>query len=188
MAVEFYCKVSGAIIGPFSNNHLIAMASNGKLTPEDFIRTSNSSTWIKANKISGLVFNNSKIDQAETESIKKEPSKIQSTRVYNLKTSKTSYLFLKILSNMYMGFGFLILTLIPLVLVYLLILHGGISNSIKNNNMVFEILIFIGGGSFSGVMMLAIGQSIKLAVNTADNIQLLTQSFVKSLNQPKDED
>ena len=89
---------------------------------------------------------------------------------------------------MYMGFGFLILTLIPLVLVYLLILHGGISNSIKNNNMVFEILIFIGGGSFSGVMMLAIGQSIKLAVNTADNIQLLTQSFVKSLNQPKDED
>ena len=36
--------------------------------------------------------------------------------------------------------------------------------------------------------MLAIGQSIKLAVNTADNIQLLTQSFVKSLNQPKDED
>lgn len=188
MAVEFYCKVSGTIIGPFSNNQLIAMASNGKLTPEDFIRTSNSSTWIKANKISGLVFNNSKIDQAETESIKKEPLKIQSTRVYNLKTSKTSYDFLNYLSAIFVGLGWLSFALIPIAILYPLILNWGNLKTHFRPEHAFEIILFIGGTSFVGVMMLAIGQSIKLAVNTADNIQLLTQSFVKSLNQPKDED
>ena len=166
MAVEFFCKIDGAIIGPLSNSQLLTMASNGKLSPDDFIRTSNSNTWIKANKISGLKFNNANFNQTQTET----------TEHYN---PQNSYVFLRILSNIYMGFGFLILILIPIVIVYLLVLHGGISKSTD----AFEILLFIGAGSFSGLMMLAIGQSFKLAINTADNIHLLTQCSIKIAKQ-----
>lgn len=169
MAVEFFCKIDGAIIGPLSNSQLLTMASNGKLSPDDFIRTSNSNTWIKANKISGLKFNNANFNQTQKETT-------ETTEHHN---PQNSCVFLRILSNIYMGFGFLILILIPIVIVYLLVLHGGISKSTD----AFEILLFIGAGSFSGVMMLAIGQSFKLAINTADNIHLLTQCSLKIAKQ-----
>lgn len=188
MAVEFYCKVSGTIIGPFSNNQLIAMASNGKLTPEDFIRTSNSSTWIKANKISGLVFNNSKIDQAETESIKKEPSKIQMIEIHSHKnsTSKSTsnYTSIRVLSFIYLVTGYVVLILVPFLVILGLLRNWG--NIYEKD--AFAILGFGICGGILAVSMLAFGQLLQLAIDTADNIQLLTQSFVKSLKQPKDKD
>jgi hypothetical protein len=184
MAVEFYCKISGAIIGPFSNNQLIAMAGNGKLTPEDFIRTSNSSTWIKANKISGLVFNNSKIDQAETEPSKKESSKFQATKNYSYSYSKSDYSSISILSAIYVVSGYVILILIPFLVFMVVMKNWGHIDQME----AFGILGFVICGAILAVSMLAFGQLLQLAINTADNIQLLTQSFVKNLKQPKDED
>lgn len=181
MAVDFYCKVNGAIIGPISNNQLMAMASNGKLSPEDFIRTNNSTAWIKANKISGLVFNTSKTDQTEIKSTKKEPSKFQATN--NISNSKSQYSSISILSFIYLVFGYVILFSIPPLLIIGVIKSWG-DIGMKEAFVVLGLVIF---GAISGVSMVAFGQLLQLAINTADNIQLLTQSFVKSLKQPINE-
>ena len=51
--VEWYCQVMGSEVGPLSQEQLVDMARQHRLTPEDLVRRNNSS-WVPAFQVKGL--------------------------------------------------------------------------------------------------------------------------------------
>jgi hypothetical protein len=54
MSHHWFCKVSGKQVGPLSSQQLKAMAAQGKLHPDDFIRQGEEGQWVAASRVKGL--------------------------------------------------------------------------------------------------------------------------------------
>lgn len=57
MPQELFCKIDGRETGPHSARAIQQLAGSGQLKPEDLVRRSDSSKWVTASKVNGLVFN-----------------------------------------------------------------------------------------------------------------------------------
>lgn len=56
MPQEFYCQIDGRETGPHSVKEIQRLACEGELKPEDLVRQPDSSRWVAASKLKGLVF------------------------------------------------------------------------------------------------------------------------------------
>ena len=54
MSVEWFCRISGEVSGPFSAHQLKELAQSGRLTPEDQVRQGADAVWITAERVKGL--------------------------------------------------------------------------------------------------------------------------------------
>ncbi len=55
MAVEWYCKIAGAELGPLSGQQLKALAADGRLRPGDEVRQGSDGKWVPASRVKGLL-------------------------------------------------------------------------------------------------------------------------------------
>lgn len=53
---QLYCKIAGAVTGPFEPAALKRMAENGELMPTDRVRRGSDGKWILAERVKGLCF------------------------------------------------------------------------------------------------------------------------------------
>ena len=54
MSVEWYCRLMGAEMGPFTSSQLIQMARSHQLTPQDFVKKGSDGKWVDAHRVKGL--------------------------------------------------------------------------------------------------------------------------------------
>lgn len=54
MLAEWFCRISGDDLGPLSSGELKAMAADGRLRPEDYLRKGTEGPWLLAAGIKGL--------------------------------------------------------------------------------------------------------------------------------------
>lgn len=54
MAKDWYCRIAGQVIGPFSAAQLRALADEGRLSPGDPLRQGVSGVWVPAASVKGL--------------------------------------------------------------------------------------------------------------------------------------
>jgi len=54
MSVEWYCRLMGAEMGPFTSSQLIQMARSHQLTPQDFVKKGAEGKWAGAHRVKGL--------------------------------------------------------------------------------------------------------------------------------------
>lgn len=54
MPAEWYCRVMGSELGPFTSAELLEMARNHRLSPEDSVRRGTDGSWISAYRVKGL--------------------------------------------------------------------------------------------------------------------------------------
>lgn len=54
MATQWYCRLMGTEMGPYSSSQLIEMARSHQLTPEDFVRKGADGDWVYASRVKGL--------------------------------------------------------------------------------------------------------------------------------------
>jgi len=63
MAVEWYCRLMGTEMGPYTSSQLIQMARSHQLTPQDVVKKGADGNWVDANRVKGL------FDEAASSSI-----------------------------------------------------------------------------------------------------------------------
>ena len=54
MAVQWFCRLMGSEMGPFTSSQLLEMARSHQLTPEDFVKKGVDGTWVDASRVKGL--------------------------------------------------------------------------------------------------------------------------------------
>ena len=54
MAVEWYCRLMGTEMGPFTSSQLIQMARSHQLTPQDVVKKGAEGKWVDAHRVKGL--------------------------------------------------------------------------------------------------------------------------------------
>jgi hypothetical protein len=54
MHVEWYCRLMGAELGPFSGAQLLDMARKHRVTPEDLVKKGTFGEWVPAYRVKGL--------------------------------------------------------------------------------------------------------------------------------------
>jgi hypothetical protein len=54
MAVEWYCRLMGSELGPFSGAQLLEMARMHRVTPEDLVKKGPLGEWVPAYRVKGL--------------------------------------------------------------------------------------------------------------------------------------
>ncbi|QEG33348.1 DUF4339 domain-containing protein [Bythopirellula goksoeyrii] len=54
MATEWYCRLMGSELGPFSSKQLLEMARQHQITPDDSVRKGADGTWVGAHRVKGL--------------------------------------------------------------------------------------------------------------------------------------
>ncbi len=54
MAKDWYCRIAGEELGPFSASQLRALAAEGRLSPGDPLRQGDSGVWVPAASVKGL--------------------------------------------------------------------------------------------------------------------------------------
>lgn len=54
MPVEWYCRLMGTDMGPFTSSQLIEMARSHQLTPQDFVKKGAGGNWVDAHRVKGL--------------------------------------------------------------------------------------------------------------------------------------
>ena len=54
MQAEWYCRVMGSELGPFTSSQLLEMARMHRLSPEDFVRRGLGGAWTAAYRVKGL--------------------------------------------------------------------------------------------------------------------------------------
>jgi hypothetical protein len=51
---QWYCKLMGDELGPFTSAQLLEMARSHKLTPDDYVRKGETGAWVGAYRVKGL--------------------------------------------------------------------------------------------------------------------------------------
>jgi hypothetical protein len=54
MASQWYCRLMGTEMGPFSSKQLLEMARHHQITPDDSVRKGDDGTWVEAGRVKGL--------------------------------------------------------------------------------------------------------------------------------------
>lgn len=54
MASQWYCRLMGTEMGPFSSRQLLDMARSHQLTPNDAVRKGPKGRWVEASRVKGL--------------------------------------------------------------------------------------------------------------------------------------
>ncbi|TWT74578.1 hypothetical protein Pla123a_34020 [Posidoniimonas polymericola] len=54
MATEWYCRLMGAELGPFTSKQLLEMARSHQVTPDDSVRKGPDGEWVGAHRVKGL--------------------------------------------------------------------------------------------------------------------------------------
>lgn len=54
MAVQWYCRMMGTELGPYTAAQLIDLARQSRLTPEDWVRKGADGQWVSADRVHGL--------------------------------------------------------------------------------------------------------------------------------------
>ena len=54
MSVEWYCRLMGTEMGPYTSKQLIEMARSHQLTPQDFVKKGADGRWVDAHRVKGL--------------------------------------------------------------------------------------------------------------------------------------
>jgi hypothetical protein len=54
MHVEWYCRLMGSELGPFSGAQLLDMARKHRVTPEDLVKKGSFGEWVPAYRVKGL--------------------------------------------------------------------------------------------------------------------------------------
>jgi len=54
MASQWYCRLMGTELGPFTSKQLLEMARSHRLMPDDSVRKETDGTWVSAHHVRGL--------------------------------------------------------------------------------------------------------------------------------------
>ncbi|MEO2048863.1 MAG: DUF4339 domain-containing protein [Pirellulales bacterium] len=54
MSVEWYCRLMGAEMGPFTSSQLVQMARSHQLTPQDLVKKGTDGKWVDAYRVKRL--------------------------------------------------------------------------------------------------------------------------------------
>lgn len=54
MASQWYCRLMGTEMGPFTSKELLEMAQTHKVTPEDWVKKGADGKWVEAHRVKGL--------------------------------------------------------------------------------------------------------------------------------------
>src|SRR5689334_13099446 len=54
MATQWYCRLMGAELGPFTSKQLLEMARNHRLMPDDSVKKEAEGMWVAAHRVKGL--------------------------------------------------------------------------------------------------------------------------------------
>src|SRR5690606_29014300 len=54
MASQWFCRLMGTELGPFTSKQLLEMARQHQITPEDAVRKGPDGTWVEAHRVKGL--------------------------------------------------------------------------------------------------------------------------------------
>ncbi len=54
MASQWYCRLMGTELGPFTSKELLEMARQHQITPEDAVRKGPDGSWVEAHRVKGL--------------------------------------------------------------------------------------------------------------------------------------
>lgn len=54
MATQWYCRLMGTEMGPFSSKQLLEMAKSHKITPDDSVKKGADGNWVDAHRVKGL--------------------------------------------------------------------------------------------------------------------------------------
>jgi len=54
MSVEWFCRLMGTEMGPYTSSQLIEMARSHRLTPDDSVRKGAEGNWVDAHRVKGL--------------------------------------------------------------------------------------------------------------------------------------
>lgn len=54
MSIEWYCRLMGSEMGPYTSTQLIEMARSHQLTPQDFVKKGADGDWVGAHRVKGL--------------------------------------------------------------------------------------------------------------------------------------
>jgi hypothetical protein len=54
MASQWYCRLMGTELGPFTSQQLLEMARNHRLMPDDSVKKGADGTWVAAHRVKGL--------------------------------------------------------------------------------------------------------------------------------------
>ena len=77
--VSWYCKISGVEIGPMSQDKLVRMARDGRLSPEDLVRNAKKKKWYKAKFVKGLTFQDGEPETLEPKPTEPKPPETEET-------------------------------------------------------------------------------------------------------------
>ena len=54
MATQWYCRLMGAELGPFTSTQLLEMARSHQITPDDSVKKGADGAWVGAHRVKGL--------------------------------------------------------------------------------------------------------------------------------------
>ncbi|MCO6045063.1 DUF4339 domain-containing protein [Aeoliella sp. ICT_H6.2] len=54
MASQWYCRLMGSEMGPYSSRQLLEMARSHQITPDDAVRKGPDGRWVQASRVKGL--------------------------------------------------------------------------------------------------------------------------------------
>jgi GYF domain 2 len=54
MAAQWYCRLMGTELGPFTSNQLLEMARSHRLMPDDSVKKEADGMWVAAHRVKGL--------------------------------------------------------------------------------------------------------------------------------------
>lgn len=54
MASQWYCRLMGTEMGPFTSKQLLEMARSHRITPDDSVKKGADGTWVEAHRVKGL--------------------------------------------------------------------------------------------------------------------------------------
>ena len=54
MATQWYCRLMGSELGPFTSQQLLQMARSHQLTPDDAVKKEADGMWVAAHRVKGL--------------------------------------------------------------------------------------------------------------------------------------
>lgn len=79
MTDEWYCCVDDEVLGPLSNDEVLAMAVAGNLAPTDLVRKEIDGRWVQARRLKGITFSDCRTDEQQTgSSLPRPPQPIPS--------------------------------------------------------------------------------------------------------------
>lgn len=55
MATQWYCRLMGTELGPFSSKQLLEMARSHQITPDDSVKKGADGNWVSAHRVKGLI-------------------------------------------------------------------------------------------------------------------------------------